>query len=148
MPETVGGGAMHADLQLASTLESVNKAEDVVMEAARELGFDPDNQHDIGMSVRECMVNAVAHGNRYSGRKKVNLRVWKDRRGLTIEIGDEGKGFEPKDIPDPREGDNLLRQSGRGVLMMQAFMDEFEIVRREPTGTLVRMVKLLRPAPQ
>jgi serine/threonine-protein kinase RsbW len=60
---------------------------------------------------------------------------------LEIVIGDEGDGFDAKDLPDPLAEENLLRQSGRGVLMMQAFMDEFQISRRDPRGTEVRMVK-------
>jgi serine/threonine-protein kinase RsbW len=44
--------------------------------------------------------------------------------------------------------ENLLRQSGRGVLMMQAFMDEFQICTRAPQGTEVKMVKYVARASQ
>jgi serine/threonine-protein kinase RsbW len=45
------------------------------------------------------------------------------------------------DLPDPLADDNLLRHSGRGLLLIQAFMDEFQIRQREPRGTEVKMVK-------
>jgi serine/threonine-protein kinase RsbW len=83
----------------------------------------------------------------YSSRKKIRLRIRSNPRSLTIEIEDEGRGFNPQAIPDPREGENVLRQSGRGLLMIRAYTDEFEISRREPQGTRVRMVKYLRPPP-
>jgi serine/threonine-protein kinase RsbW len=127
--------------QLESTLESVDHAENVVMRAAREMGFDEDQQHEIGISLRECMVNAVVHGNRYNARKKVHFFVSHTPERLEIVIGDEGEGFDQAKLPDPLAEENLLRQSGRGVLMMQAFMDEFQVGRREPSGTEVRMVK-------
>jgi serine/threonine-protein kinase RsbW len=127
--------------QLASSLESVDHAEDVVMRAAREIGFDDDQQHEIGISLRECMVNAVVHGNRYNGRKKVHFAMTQTPERLEIVVGDEGDGFEKDGLPDPLAEENLMRQSGRGVLMMQAFMDEFEVSRRNPAGTEVRMVK-------
>ena len=101
---------MEEDLE--STLDSVDQAEDLVLREAREMGFDEDEQHHIGISLRECLVNAVVHGNKYNSHKKVKLVV-----------------------------------SGRGVMMIQAFMDEFHVRRREPVGTEVRMVKYL-PKPK
>ena len=49
-------------------------------------------------------------------------------------------------LPDPLAEENLLRQSGRGLLMMKAFMDEFQVRQRQPQGTEVRMVKNLAKA--
>jgi serine/threonine-protein kinase RsbW len=126
---------------LESKLESVDHAEQTVLREAEVLGFDEDDLHRIGISVRECMVNAVVHGNRYNARKKVHLKVSRAPDRLTVWVADEGEGFDPATLPDPLAGDNLLRQSGRGVLMMQAFMDEFQICPRAPQGTEVKMVK-------
>jgi serine/threonine-protein kinase RsbW len=131
---------------LESTLESVDQAEETVLRLATEMGFDEDEQHRIGMSVRECMVNAVVHGNRYNTRKKVHLTVSKTNGRLEILVGDEGGSFDVSKLPDPLAEENLLRQSGRGLLMMQAFMDEFQVRQRQPLGTEVKMVKYLGKA--
>ncbi len=146
MPETESGDSLHADLWLDSTLASVDRGEAVAMEAAGKLGFDADTQQDIGIAVRESLVNAVAHGNRYSAKKKVRFRVWTAPRGLILEIEDQGKGFDPDDVPDPLEGDNLMRHSGRGLLMIRAYMDELNHTKLQPEGTRVRMVKYLPKA--
>jgi serine/threonine-protein kinase RsbW len=98
------------------------------------------------MSVRECMVNAVVHGNRYNARKKVYLTVTRTADRLAIVIGDEGDGFDMNSLPDPLANENLLRHSGRGLLLIQAFMDEFQMRAREPKGAEVRMVKYLAKA--
>jgi serine/threonine-protein kinase RsbW len=137
------GERTHVERTLDSTLESVDSAENLVVETARSMGFEEDELHKVSIAIRETMVNAVAHGNRYSGKKKVQLRLWTDTAGLTIEIQDEGNGFQIQQVPDPLAEENLLRHSGRGLLMMQAFMDEMEIKPGEPTGTCVRMVKYL-----
>jgi serine/threonine-protein kinase RsbW len=108
---------------------------------ARELGFDEDDLHKIGIAVRECVVNAVVHGNRYNARKKVRVKVSRSADRLAITIADEGEGFDPTAVPDPLANENLLRFSGRGVMLMRAFMDEFDVCLREPKGTEVRMVK-------
>lgn len=126
-----------------STLESVDAAEAVVLKEAKELGFDEDDEHKIGISVRECMVNAVVHGNRYNSRKKVHLALTRSPGALEISIADEGEHFDVSQLPDPLADENLLRHSGRGILLMQAFMDEFQIRPRQPKGTEVRMVKRL-----
>jgi len=129
---------------LDSTLESVDQAERLTLELARESGFGEEDLDRIGMSVRECMVNAVVHGNRYNSKKKVRLSLSRTPQRLTIRIADQGEGFDPVDVPDPVAGDNLLRQSGRGVFLMKTFMDEFAVRRLEP-GTEVTLVKNLVP---
>jgi len=126
---------------LESTLESVDSAEQTVISEAEALGFDEDDLHRVGIALRECMVNAVVHGNRYNARKKVHLKVIRTPESLTVVIGDEGDGFDPTAVPDPLAGENLLRGSGRGVMLMQALMDEFQISKRSPQGTEVKMVK-------
>jgi len=126
---------------LESELESVDSAEELVLKEAAPLGFDEDDLHKIGISVRECMVNAVVHGNRYNQRKKVHLRVERTPEKLAVSIGDEGDGFDLSSVPDPLAGENLMRNSGRGVMLMQAFMDEFSTYTRQPQGTEVKMVK-------
>src|ERR1700733_13954527 len=127
--------------ELESTLESVDSAEQTVQAEAQALGLDEDDLYRVGIAIRECMVNAVVHGNRYNSRKKVHLRVVRTTDRLSIVVGDEGDGFDPNAVPDPLAGENLLRGSGRGVMLMQSFMDEFKISKREPQGTEVKMVK-------
>ena len=89
-------------LLLDSTLDSVEVAETAgVLGAAREIGFHEDDLHQLGMAVRESMVNAVVHGNRYNARKKVHVSVTKAPDRLTIVIADEGDGFDVNNVPDP-----------------------------------------------
>lgn len=133
-------------LLLDSTLDSVEVAETAVLQDAEEIGFGEDELHQLGMAVRESMVNAVVHGNRYNARKKVHVSITKAHDRLTIVIADEGDGFDESMIPDPLADENLLRQSGRGLLLMRAFVDEFQVRRGEPSGTEVRMVKYLAKA--
>jgi serine/threonine-protein kinase RsbW len=131
---------------LESKLQSVDKAEELVMSEAGKVGFDEDDQHQIGMAVRECVVNAVVHGNHYSSHKNVHLEIERSTAGLTVTVGDEGEGFDLSSLPDPLAPENLLRQSGRGLLLIRAFMDEFDLHPRPGGGTEVRLVKNLATA--
>lgn len=146
MADREGVETRTVDLLLDSTLDSVDAAEEAVNKEAQEMGFDEDDLHKIGMSVRECMVNAVVHGNCYNARKKVHVMIQRSPERLAIVIQDEGEGFDLAELPDPLASENLLRHSGRGLLLIQAFMDEFEIRPREPKGMEVKMVKNLAKA--
>lgn len=128
---------------LESTLESVDVAEQMVMKAAQELGFPEDDQYRIGMAIRESVVNAVVHGNCYNRNKKVRLGVMKDADRLTVTVADEGKGLDLSTLPDPVAAENLLNQSGRGIFLIKAFMDEFEVKKLDPVGTQFKLVKYL-----
>lgn len=130
---------------LESTLESIDQAESLVTEAALAVGLVEDDIGGLGMAVRECVGNAVVHGNGYNAKKKVHLEISAAESELRIVVGDEGKGFSLEAIPDPLAEENLLKQSGRGILLIRAFVDEFEIRRRDPLGTEARLVKRLPP---
>lgn len=130
-------------MQFDSTLESVDQAENTLLAYAEQAGFDEDSRLQLGMALRESMVNAVVHGNKYSTGKKVRLVLEFTGSRLSIRVIDQGDGFNPNAVPDPLAQENLLRQSGRGLLLMRAFVDEFEVRRAEPTGTEIFMAKLL-----
>jgi serine/threonine-protein kinase RsbW len=133
-PETV-------ERSLDSTLESVDSAEELVLGIAERAGFDDDDLMKIGMAVRESMVNAVVHGNRYNANKKVRLSVSHGAERLTVRIQDEGEGFEVTELPDPLAPENLMRTSGRGIFLIRSFMDEFDIRRHERGGMEMTLVK-------
>jgi serine/threonine-protein kinase RsbW len=128
---------------LDSTLDSVDSAEELTVGAARRAGFDDDDLMKIGMAVRESMVNAVVHGNRYNANKKVRLSVSRNSGRFTVRIADEGQGFEFDHLPDPLAPENLMRTSGRGIFLIRSFMDEFQIRRLDLGGTEVTLVKYM-----
>jgi serine/threonine-protein kinase RsbW len=126
---------------LDSTLESVDSAEELALGVAGRAGFDDDDLMKIGMAVRESMVNAVVHGNRYNSNKKVRFSVSHHDERYTVRIADEGEGFDPESLPDPLAPENLMRTSGRGIFLIRSFMDEFEIRRGARGGMEVTLVK-------
>jgi serine/threonine-protein kinase RsbW len=136
-----GGKTEKTQITLDSDLHSVDKAEALAIEAAERAGFIEDDQHQIGMAVRECMVNAVVHGNGYNKNKRVHFDIERTATGLTVTIGDEGSGFDLNSLPDPLSPENILRQSGRGLLLVRAFMDSFNVHPRIGGGTEVQLSK-------
>jgi len=126
---------------LDSTLDSVDSAEELALGVAQRAGFDDEDLMKIGMAVRESMVNAVVHGNRYNANKKVRFSVTHNAERFTVRVSDEGEGFDVATLPDPLAPENLMRTSGRGIFLIRSFMDEFEIRRHERGGMEVTLVK-------
>ena len=131
---------MRVSYRLESTLESVNQAEEVAVQVATKNGFNEEDINRISMAVREAAVNAVLHGNAYDPKKKMTVAFENTGGNLVITVADEGKGLDPKKIPDPLAPENLLKQSGRGIFLIRAFMDEVRIRSLEP-GTEITMIK-------
>lgn len=129
--------------------------------AAQMKVFGDADRIRMGIALEEALVNAIYHGNlemesrlredratyqklfahRQSSEPYCRRRVFVDlsvsQREAVVVIRDEGPGFDPTTIPDPRDAD-LEQISGRGLLLMRTFMDE---VRFNQGGNEVTMIK-------
>jgi serine/threonine-protein kinase RsbW len=128
---------------LDSTLESVNHAEETALKFAMKYGFSEDEVQRISMAVREGVVNAVLHGNKYDPNKKVRISFEYSGGSIVIRISDEGQGLDLQMVPDPLAPENLMKTSGRGIFLMRAFMDEVHVNNLSP-GTEIIMTKHVR----
>jgi serine/threonine-protein kinase RsbW len=137
----------HLEVTLDTHVESVNLAEEMCVRVAEAAGFNEDECYRIGMSVREGVINAFHYGNQEKPEKKIHLTVDINDEKLTIHVTDEGKGFRLSDVPDPLAEENLLSTSGRGIFLMRAFMDEFDVVPGRTGGAELVMSKKIPPHP-
>ena len=64
-----------------------------------------------------------------------------DGKGMNAVIRDQGSGFDPEATPDPTAGPNVLKTSGRGLLLIRAFVDDVLFSRRSGRGMEVRLIK-------
>jgi len=129
---------------LESRVESVDVAEEAVRRFTLEAGFDESDQYFIGLAAREILINAVKHGNGFDRNKKVAVRMSKDAVSLTIDVSDEGNGFQLEEVPDARAPENWEKRSGRGLAIALAIMDEFRVEKNSPRGTHIRMMKRIK----
>jgi serine/threonine-protein kinase RsbW len=124
-------------LTLTSAPGAVTAAEDAVMCAMRELGYDETSIFAVRLAVQEAMTNAITHGNAGDPRKSVRFHYEAARDRIVIEIEDEGGGFDPSSVPDPTREENLRIPAGRGIALMRGFMTAVDF---QPPGNTVRMV--------
>jgi serine/threonine-protein kinase RsbW len=132
---------LQEEFNLPSRIESVDEAALKADNFAKKSGLGDDFISSIDLAVRESVANAVKHGNKFDESKIVEIRLSKDDGTFEMSVRDHGAGFDPEEIPDPTDPENLLKASGRGILFMRAFMDEVEWTNAEGGGTIVRMVK-------
>jgi len=109
-----------------------------ILSALEEKGFTQDDVFAVHLALEEAFLNAVKHGNKMDRSKKVTLEYAIDDEKVEIKMADEGQGFNPQAIPDPRAGDNLYRPEGRGLLLIRAYM---HLARYGSNGTSLRMVR-------
>jgi serine/threonine-protein kinase RsbW len=133
----------HLEMTLETQVESVNLAEEMCLRVAEAAGFGEDDCYRIGMSVREGVINAFHYGNQERPEKKIHLAVDLTPDKMIIHVLDEGVGFKLADVPDPLAEENLLSTSGRGIFLMRAFMDEFDVVPGRTGGAEIVMSKKL-----
>ena len=132
---------LQEEFKLPSRIESVDEAALKADDFAKKSGLGDDFISSIDLAVRESVANAVKHGNKFDETKIVEIRLAKNDSGFEMYVRDFGSGFDPEDIPDPTDPENLLKANGRGILFMRAFMDEVEWTNAEGGGTVVKMVK-------
>ena len=135
----------HLEVTLETHVESVNLAEEMCLRVAEASGFGEDECYRIGMAVREGVINAFHYGNQEKPEKKIHLAIDLTQDKMVIKVMDEGKGFRLADVADPLAEENLLSTSGRGIFLMRAFMDEFDIVPGSTGGAEIVMSKKLPP---
>jgi anti-sigma regulatory factor (Ser/Thr protein kinase) len=107
----------------------------LVDEAASELGFDEDAIWDMKLAATEALTNAIQHGP-LSPDRRIHMRLAPDRDNLVLEVWGGGTPPEARNVGDT--------QHGRGISIMIALMDEFELKRSANDG-VIRLAKQRGP---
>jgi len=92
--------------------------------AARHLNGVNDETSRAKSLINEVVVNAVKHGNQFDEGKEVFLDIDVCDQRVDIRVEDEGMGFNPDRVPDPRTEQNIQREHGRGLFLIQSLADE------------------------
>ena len=129
-------------ISFPSRIENLKKIEQASSQIALDAGFDESTVDDISIALTELVNNAIHHANKDNPNKNVTVAFNVDKDKITISIRDEGEGFSPKKISNPLDPDNLLADSGRGIYLVTALMDDVEF-KITNSGTEVIITKKL-----
>jgi serine/threonine-protein kinase RsbW len=127
-------------LALSSQVKLIDLIHSASEKMAESVGFSADDALNIGLAVREAAINAIVHGNKEDPEKMVDVTLTANGESLEATVRDYGAGFDPDAAPDPTDAEHLLMTSGRGLLLIRAFVDEAEFERMD-VGMQIRMSK-------
>jgi serine/threonine-protein kinase RsbW len=143
-------GHQFVRLEFTSAFEMLDFVQVVSDHVGRGIGFDEDAIHWVGVAIRESVINAIKHGNRSDTSKHVFVEFETATKAnvpeLTIRVRDQGEGFDPEQVANPLDVENLLKSSGRGIFLIRNFMEDVELQRAPEGGMEIRMVKRAQPA--
>ena len=104
---------------------------------ANKVGFCLDDIEDLKVAISEACTNAIKH----SLEDRFTIIYTMIEKGLTIEIIDNGKGYNTKEVSEP-DLDNL-KESGMGLFIIESLMDKVNVESIEGKGTSIKMTKYL-----
>jgi len=110
------------EVVIPSDPAEARRVQDDIEQALKACEFEERDIFSIKLALEEALVNAIKHGNQMDRTKTVRIayRIQIDR--FDVLITDEGKGFDPTDVPDPTAIENLERPCGRGLMLMRHYM--------------------------
>jgi len=108
--------------------------------------FSEEDIFAVHLALEEAFTNAVKHGNKMEPNKAVKIDYAIEPDKIEICMTDEGPGFDPEVIPDPRYGDNLYKPTGRGMLLMRSFMDVIEYSKKGNSVLMIRYREKRKPS--
>ncbi|MFQ5767357.1 MAG: ATP-binding protein [Acidobacteriota bacterium] len=130
-------------VEVGSRIEYLDLLHAMAEEMAKLAGLEEEERFNFALAVREAATNAVLHGNGQDPAKRVTVRFSLGDETLRARIKDEGEGFDFEGTADPRLPENRFKSSGRGLLLIRAFVDEVAYRHECTVGTEIELVKRL-----
>ena len=110
-----------------SVSDTVPKIVARIVAAARKGGFLGEGRTDFEIALHEAIANAVMHGNQADPSRNVRVRLYgQPGYGVVVAVRDQGNGFDPGQVPDPRSQDRIHLQHGRGLFLVRQLTDFVE----------------------
>jgi len=119
--------ACRLNMVMPADTAAVSSVCDGVMQVVRRMKLAAGKEFEVEIALREALANAIEHGCQRDPGKSIQCCVAADQSGdVVIVVRDPGPGFDPSRVPDPRQGPNLFRDGGRGIHLINEFMDEVQ----------------------
>jgi anti-sigma regulatory factor (Ser/Thr protein kinase) len=109
-----------------------------IEEWMRALAYPPRDIFSVRLILLEAVSNAIRHGHGNDLSKQVEVRYLVRPVEVVLEVRDQGRGFDPMAVPDPRLDENLDKLSGRGLFLMQLYASALSF---NPQGNQVTLYR-------
>ncbi len=130
---------------IASDLQAAREVEERLLNQVLKLGYDQESAFAIRLALEEALVNAHKHGNRCDPAKTITISYSIDDRRVVVRVRDDGPGFEPIHVPDPTLPHRLSLPTGRGLMLMRAYLDDLDYNEKGNEVQLIKENQRCRP---
>lgn len=123
-----------------SNIEEIEPNTSVILRELDKSGLPAKMFFSVHMCIHEMLDNAIRHGNKSDSKKKVFLLYKVTMDKFIASVVDQGKGFNTSKLPNPHLPENKIKDHGRGLFLINQYMDEVEF---NDSGNRIRVVKNL-----
>lgn len=125
-------------LELPNDLRAIERSVDYLTDKGREVGFNDDRLRlNFRVCLTEALANAMLYGNCRDPRKRVHVKAHLTPDEISVQVTDEGRGFDPDAVVDPTLPSNRVRPGGRGIFLIRQLMDRVEFNDRGNSITMI-----------
>ncbi|MDA3882525.1 MAG: ATP-binding protein [Bacteroidales bacterium] len=111
-------------IEIPSQIENITEIEKLIDSISDKVNISSDIYANILVGVTEAVKNSIIHGNDLDPQKNVYIEYAVNEKYITFSIGDMGTGFDYYSIPDPTLPENIEKETGRGLFLMNCLADE------------------------
>lgn len=130
------------EMTCKSDSREIAKVEKFLQKVNRKAHLDDGTMYRLLVATTEAVNNAIIHGNQSNPRKLVRVTCQMIGRTLTLSVHDSGRGFDPNNLANPLEEQNLLKESGRGIFLIRSLIDEVGFNIRKGGTTVIMKIDL------
>jgi serine/threonine-protein kinase RsbW len=127
-------------LILQSNQSELEKVENLSLHISKKASLSDEKSDNLAIALTELVNNAILHGNKSQPNKTVTIKVSYHKQHVMISVKDQGNGFDPSGLADPRDPENLWKDSGRGIFLVRNLVDKVEF-KSSPEGMEIIIIQ-------
>jgi len=112
--------------KLSSSLTAYHDLVQQILKTLTELNWQQSDLFGVHMALEESISNAIRHGNKEDVSKHVHVECQMSADRFWAKVCDEGEGYDPSQVPDCCNDENLEAIGGRGLALIRAYMTSVE----------------------
>ena len=113
-------------LVISSNQNELAKVENLSNRISKKVSLSEGKSDNLAIVLTELVNNAILHGNKNQPQKKVTIEVSYYETYVQVSVKDQGNGFDPLGLKDPRDPENIWKESGRGIFLVKNLVDKVE----------------------
>jgi len=113
-------------LVISSDQNELVKVENLSNRISKKVSLSEGKSDNLAIVLTELVNNAILHGNKNQPQKKVTISVSYFDSYVKVSVKDQGNGFDPSGLKDPRDPENIWKDSGRGIFLVKKLVDSVE----------------------